>query len=116
MALIRNLEEAEMTLLVKNGEIRTPSGSVKDNWEIFQKIKVQISTTTVNKIVDSVKYSEINYLGVTRGLEKLPRCKFMLQDKNGLYELLDVKKIGPRTIIRFKAYEGDNNVSRQPRI
>lgn len=107
MAFIRNLEEAEMTLLKSEGQERTASGSAKEIWTEVKKIKVQISTTTVKKIVDNIKYTEINYLGVVRGLSNLQRGNYRLSDNLGLYEVLDHKKIGPRTIIRFKLIEGE---------
>lgn len=113
MSFNRNLEEAKMMLLINVGKERTSTGSIKDIWDEIEEITVQISTTTVNKLVDNIRYTEINYLGVVKSLKELRRGNYRLRDKSGLYEVLYIKKIGPRTILRFKLLEGDNFAGQQ---
>lgn len=108
MGFNTNLSESEMLLLIKGDDTRTPSGAVKENWIEVQMVTLQFSTTSKSRISDNVHYTDYKHTGVCRNSFTLERGKYRLQDENGLYDVLDIKKIGNRMIFEFKEVEGGN--------
>lgn len=109
MSINRNLQEVEMTLLIKSGETRTASGAVNETWVKVQDLTLKISTISIKRNVDKIRYIEYQHIGVTRELERISDGIYRLSDQKGLYEVLDVNKVGQRTIFTFRALEGDKN-------
>ena len=115
MSLNRNLEQVEMTLLKSEGQERTLSGAKKDIWEVVKIINLKVSNLKVKKVIENAMYMDIEHIGVTRELDRLDIGKYRLEGECGLYEVLDIKKMGAKTIINFKLIKGDGD-GKQTRI